>query len=53
MIANPRQYTITRLRRVRLRPAHSLSDFRVRLGAGTPLPALNGFPQYTRRHHMA
>ena len=25
----------------------------IRLGAGTPLPALNGFPQYTRRHHMA
>lgn len=36
MIANPRQYTSTRLRRVRFRPAHSLSDFRVRLGAGTP-----------------
>jgi hypothetical protein len=35
MIPNPLQYTITRLRRVRLRPAHSPSDFRVRLGAGT------------------
>ena len=25
----------------------------IRPGAGTPLPALDGFPQYTRRHHMA
>jgi hypothetical protein len=25
----------------------------IRLGAGTPLPALDGFPQYTRRLYMA
>ena len=25
----------------------------IRLGAGTPLPALIGFLEYTRRHHMA
>jgi hypothetical protein len=25
----------------------------IRPGAGTPLPALDGFPQYTRRHRMA
>ena len=25
----------------------------IRLGAGTPLPTLIGFREYTRRHHMA
>jgi hypothetical protein len=25
----------------------------IRLGAGTPLPALDRFPEYPRRHHMA
>jgi transposase len=33
MITNPQQYSITRLRRVRLRPAHSPSDFPIRLGS--------------------
>ena len=50
MIPNPQQYSITRLRRVRLRPAHSPSDFRVRLGAGTrnvDTHPFNGRPQMT------
>ena len=52
MIPNPQQYGTTRLRRVPS-AAHSPSDLRVRLGAGTPLPTLDGFPQYTRRLYMA
>ena len=51
MIPNPQQYHMTRLRRVPS-AAHSPSDLRVRLGAGTPL-SLIGFPQLTRRRHMA